>query len=79
LALDALAFVGASQLAGLVEAARRADPAEPLVRGDELGLQPGPEIGRILAIIDEERAAGTIATREEALELARVLAEEGGG
>ena len=79
-ALDALAFVGASQLAGVVEAARRADPAEPLVRGDELGLQPGPEIGRILAIIDEERAAGTIATREEALELARVLAaEEGGG
>lgn len=79
-ALDALAFVGASQLAGVVEAARRADPAEPLVRGDELGLQPGPEIGRILAIIDEERAAGTIATREEALELARVLAaEEGAG
>lgn len=79
-ALDALAFVGASQLAGVVEAARRADPSEPLVRGDELGLQPGPEIGRILAIIDEERAAGTIATREEALELARVLAaEEGGG
>ena len=36
-------------------------------------LQPGPEIGRILAVIDEERAAGTIATREEALELARTL------
>ena len=72
--LDALAFVGASELAGVVEAARRADPAEPLVRGDELGLPPGPEIGRILAVIDEERAAGTIATREEALALARSLA-----
>jgi hypothetical protein len=72
-ALDALAFVGAAELTGVVEAARRADPAEPLVRGDELGLQPGPEIGRILAVIDEERAAGTIATREEALELARAL------
>lgn len=75
-ALDALAFVGASQLAPVVEAARRADPAEPLIRGDELGLRPGPEIGRILAVIDEERAAGTISTREEALELARALASE---
>jgi Poly A polymerase head domain len=72
-ALDALAFVGASELSGLVEVARLADPAEPLVRGDELGLPPGPEIGRILALIDEERAAGTIATREEALALARTL------
>jgi len=73
-ALDALAFVGATELTGLVEAARRADPAEPLVRGDELGLPPGPEIGRILALIEEERAAGTISTREEALALASSLA-----
>jgi hypothetical protein len=41
------------------------------VRGDELGLPPGPEIGRLLDAIDEERAAGTIATKEEALEFAR--------
>jgi tRNA nucleotidyltransferase/poly(A) polymerase len=74
-ALDALAFVGAPELAGVVEAARRADPPEPLVRGDELGLEPGPAIGRILAAIDEERAAGTISTRDEALALARALAE----
>lgn len=73
-ALEALAFVGAPELAGPVEAARRADPHEPLVRGDELGIRPGPEIGRILAAIDEERAAGTISTREQALELARSLA-----
>jgi len=77
-ALDALAFVGASELAGLVEAARLADPAEPLVRGDELDVAPGPEIGRILATIDEERAAGTISTRDEALALARRLAEGDG-
>jgi len=76
-ALDALAFVGAPELAGVVEAARRADPPEPLVRGDELGLEPGPAIGRILGAIDEERAAGTISTREEALALARELAEGG--
>jgi hypothetical protein len=75
-ALDALAFTGRPELAGLVEEARRSDPEEPLVRGDELGLAPGPQIGRILAAIDEERAAGTISTREEALALARELAEE---
>jgi hypothetical protein len=75
-ALEALAFVGALELAGPVEAARRSDPGEPLVRGDELGLPPGPEIGRILAVIDEERAAGEITTREEALALARSLSAE---
>ena len=75
-ALDALAFVGAPELSGVVEAARRSEPAEPLLRGDELGLEPGPAIGRILDAIDEERAAGTISTREEALALARELAAE---
>jgi tRNA nucleotidyltransferase/poly(A) polymerase len=73
-ALAALAYVGAQELVGVVEAARLADPSAPLVRGDELGLDPGPAIGRILDLIDEERAAGTISTREEALELARSLA-----
>ena len=73
-ALEALAFVGAPELVGVVEAARRADPPAPLVRGDELGIDPGPAIGRILDVIDEERAAGTISTREEALALARELA-----
>ncbi len=78
-ALDALAYVGAQELVALVEAARRADPPAPLVRGDELGLEPGPQIGRILDVIDEERAAGTISTREQALELARELARTEGG
>jgi hypothetical protein len=75
-ALDALAFVGAWELAGPVESARLAEPAEPLVRGDELGLPPGPAIGRILDAIAEERAAGTIMTREDALALARMLSAE---
>jgi Poly A polymerase head domain len=70
-ALEALAFVGAGDLAPAVGAARAQDPVEPLVRGDELGLPPGPEIGRVLDRIAEERAAGTISTREQALELAR--------
>jgi len=70
-ALEALAYTGASELRSAVEAARAQDPAEPLVRGDELDLPPGPEVGRLLAEIEEERAAGTIATREEALDYAR--------
>jgi hypothetical protein len=71
-ALDAIAFLGGDpELARAVEAARAADPEEPLVRGDELGLPPGPEIARLLALIEEERAAGTIATRDEAFELVR--------
>jgi Poly A polymerase head domain len=73
-ALDALAFLGADAFAGAVKEARRSDPRKPLVRGDELDLPPGPEIGRILALIEEERAAGTISTREEALALARAEA-----
>jgi tRNA nucleotidyltransferase/poly(A) polymerase len=70
-ALEALAFAGASELAPAIEQARAAEPAEPLLRGDELGLPPGPEIGRLLDEIAEERAAGTIASREEALDYAR--------
>jgi poly(A) polymerase-like protein len=70
-ALEALAFVGAGQHAGAVLAARGGEPAEPLLRGDELGIPPGPEVGRLLGLIEEERAAGTISTREEALELVR--------
>ena len=68
-ALTALAFLGADDLYAAVQAARVAEPKEPLLRGDELGLEPGPEIGRLLDLVAEERAAGTISTREEALQL----------
>lgn len=43
----------------------------------ELGLEPGPLIGRLLAAIDEARFVGDIATREEAIAFARRLAENG--
>jgi hypothetical protein len=69
--LEALEFLGATERREAVEEARRRDPNKPLLRGDELGLPPGPEVGRLLARIEEERAAGTISTREEALELVR--------
>jgi hypothetical protein len=60
-----------AELRPAIEKARAHDPPAPLLRGDELGLPPGPEIGRLLSLIAEERAAGTITTREEALELVR--------
>jgi len=73
--LEALRFMGAEEHAEAVARARAEQPAEPLLRGDELGLPPGPLVGAILSEIEEERAAGTISTREEALELARRRAE----
>src|SRR6266545_762682 len=46
-----------------------------LVDGDDLmsdlGLSPGPLIGELLEIVREAQAAGEVATRAEALELAR--------
>jgi len=49
----------------------------PLVTGHdlmaELGLVPGPEIGRLLEALREAQAAGEVRTREEALALARQL------
>jgi hypothetical protein len=78
-ALDALRFLGAEEHMPAVERARAEQPAEPLVRGDELGLAPGPLIGAILSEIEEERAAGAISTKEEALELARRRAGAAGG
>jgi poly(A) polymerase len=52
-------------------------PREPLVRGDELarelGIAPGPRLGELLAQLEEDRYAGEIATREDALRRAREL------
>jgi Poly A polymerase head domain len=71
-ATDAARFAGGGDdLERAIEQARANDPPAPLLRGDELGLPPGPEIGSWLERIAEERAAGTISTREEALELVR--------
>jgi hypothetical protein len=58
-------------------AEREAGPPAALVRGDELvrelGIRPGPELGRLLARLAEDRYAGAIATREDALRRAREL------
>jgi putative nucleotidyltransferase with HDIG domain len=50
-------------------------PREPLIRGDdlarELGIRPGPQLGELLAELEEDRYAGDVATREEAIARAR--------
>jgi tRNA nucleotidyltransferase/poly(A) polymerase len=71
-AVEAARFAGGgAELERAIEEARANEPKEPLLRGDELGLPAGPEIGEWLERIAEERAAGTISTRDEALELVR--------
>ena len=54
-----------------------ADPPRPPLRGDELarelGLAPGPELGRILAELREASFAREIGSRQEAIERARGL------
>jgi poly(A) polymerase len=68
----------ARELLGAALAERAAGPQPPLLRGDELahelGLARGPALGELLARLQEERYAGAIATREDALRLARELA-----
>jgi putative nucleotidyltransferase with HDIG domain len=65
---------------GLLDAAfaeRAAPRRPPLVRGDELAreleMEPGPELGLLLARLEEDRYAGAIATREDAVRRARDL------
>ena len=54
---------------------RDAGNVAPLVRGDELaaevGIQPGPQLGVLLAKIAEARYAGEVTDRAEAISLAR--------
>jgi poly(A) polymerase len=54
-------------------------PPVPPVRGDELaralGMEPGPELGRLLNQLEEAAFAGEATTAAEALELARRLRE----
>jgi poly(A) polymerase len=53
----------------------RDHPPSPPVRGDvliaELGIGPGPEVGRLLEIVEEAAFAGEASTPEEALDVAR--------
>jgi poly(A) polymerase len=52
----------------------------PLLRGDELAreldIEPGPELGRLLAALAEARFAGDVRDRQEAVAAARALLAE---
>ncbi|MBI5311356.1 MAG: HD domain-containing protein [Actinobacteria bacterium] len=56
---------------------RAAKPVEPLIRGDllaaQLGIEPGPLIGKLLDAIAEARFAGEVDTADDAVALARRL------
>jgi len=58
-------------------AQRAAGPQPPLVPGDELaaelGMRPGPQLGELLRALEEDRYAGEISTRAEAVARARAL------
>jgi putative nucleotidyltransferase with HDIG domain len=56
---------------------RRDGPPKPLLPGDELagelGIPEGPELGELIAELEAAQYAGEVATREEAVALARRL------
>jgi putative nucleotidyltransferase with HDIG domain len=67
----------AGEMLGLALDARDAVGAPPLLRGDELarelGRRPGAWVAELLARLEEDRYAGEITTREQALARAREL------
>jgi putative nucleotidyltransferase with HDIG domain len=56
---------------------RRDGPPQPLLRGDELaaelGIETGPQVGELLGELEAAQYAGEIASREDAVALARRL------
>jgi poly(A) polymerase len=69
----------ARELIGPALAWREHGPPAPLVRGDELadalGIARGPQLGTLIAELEEATYAGEIATREQAVAYARTLLE----
>jgi tRNA nucleotidyltransferase/poly(A) polymerase len=67
----------AREIVGEALAWRRAGPPRPPIRGDrlasELGIEPGPELGRLLGEIEAAVFAGEVSSAEEAIALARKL------
>ncbi len=70
----------AREMMDLSFAEEEAEPPPRIINGDELmkelGLEPGPVVGRILGFIEEERRLGNITTRNQALAVARRLRKE---
>jgi poly(A) polymerase len=74
--VDAHVELAREMLAAAVEW-HRAGPPRPPIRGDELaaelGLDPGPELGRLLAEIEAAVYAGEVTSRGDAIAFARDL------
>jgi poly(A) polymerase len=79
-AIDAHLQLAEELMPAAIEWRRKGPPRLPL-RGDELaqelGIEPGPELGRVLAELEEAAYAGEVSDREQAVELARRLRENG--
>ena len=75
-AIDAHLELAEELMPAALEWRRDGPPRVPL-RGDELaeelGIEPGPELGRLLAELEEAAYAGEVADRDEAVALARRL------
>ncbi|HEV7774803.1 MAG TPA: HDIG domain-containing protein [Conexibacter sp.] len=68
------------ELIGPALAWRQHGPPAPLLRGDELadalGIERGPQLGRLLAQLEEAAYAGEVTSREEAIAHAREQLEK---
>ena len=75
-AIDAHMELAKELMPAALEWRRQGPPRLPL-RGDELaeelGIEPGPELGRVLAELEEAAYAGAVTSRSEAVEIARRL------
>jgi len=75
-AIDAHLALAREMLAAALDWRRQGPPAA-LLRGDELarelGVEPGPELGELLAELEAAQYAGEISTRAEAIARARSL------
>jgi poly(A) polymerase len=67
----------AREMVGEALAWRRTGPPKAPIPGDqlaaELGIEPGPELGRLLAEIEAAVFSGEVSTRQDAIALAREL------
>ena len=68
--------IGASFVAAIRRLKMHKMPPKPLLQGRDLvalGIQPGPEMGKMIQAVEDARDRGEVRTKKEALELLRSL------